>query len=70
MIQYGLLVLKHPFVPGCDAGGVVVNAGKNAISALGNQFKEGDKVFGCTRLGSDKYSTFQEYVSGKQVSVS
>jgi NADPH:quinone reductase-like Zn-dependent oxidoreductase len=69
MAAWGTLVLKWPFVPGCDAGGMVVKAGKNAISALGDQFKEGDKVFGCTRLGTDIYSTFQEYVRLDEVLV-
>jgi NADPH:quinone reductase-like Zn-dependent oxidoreductase len=63
LIDYGVLVLSWPLVPGCDAGGVVVKAGKNAISPLGEQFNEGDKVCGCTRLGSPGYGTFQEYVS-------
>jgi NADPH:quinone reductase-like Zn-dependent oxidoreductase len=63
MIQTGILVLDWPLVAGCDAGGVVVKAGKNAISALGNPFKEGDQVFGCTRLGCAGYATFEEYVS-------
>ena len=63
MIQTGILVLDWPLVAGCDAGGVVVKAGKNAISALGKPFNEGDKVFGCTRLGCAGYATFEEYVS-------
>jgi NADPH:quinone reductase-like Zn-dependent oxidoreductase len=63
MIQTGALVADWPLVPGCDAGGIVVKAGKNAISALGTAFKEGDKVLGCTRLGTTGYATFQEYVS-------
>src|ERR1700760_1369203 len=63
MIQTGILVVDWPFVPGCDAGGVVVKAGKNAISSLGKPFKEGDKVFGCTKLGTKGHSTFEEFVS-------
>jgi NADPH:quinone reductase-like Zn-dependent oxidoreductase len=62
MVNTGLLVQSWPFIPGVDAGGVVVKAGKDAISALGTPFKEGDQVFGCTRLGNFGYSTFEEYV--------
>ena len=65
LIDFGVLVLSWPLVPGCDAGGVVVKAGKNAVSALGEHFKEGDRVCGCTRLGSPGYATFQEYVGDK-----
>ena len=62
MSSSGLLVAEWPLVPGCEAGGVVVKAGKNAISPLGVVFKEGDEVSGCTRLGSPGYSPWQEYV--------
>ena len=62
MSDYGLLVESWPLVPGCDAGGIVVKAGNDAVSPLGKHFKEGDKVFGCTRLGSFGYSPWQEYV--------
>src|ERR1700753_3263279 len=69
MVDSGILVLSWPFIPGCDAGGVVVKAGKNAISTLGTAFKEGDQVFGCTRLGSPGYSTYEEYVSHAKTSL-
>lgn len=62
MADAGILVESWPFVPGCDAGGVVVKAGKDAKSPLGEIFKEGDVVFGCTRLGYKGYSPWQEYV--------
>ncbi|KAF2668098.1 GroES-like protein [Microthyrium microscopicum] len=58
---YGLLVQEWPLTPGCDLAGVVVKAGKNAISPLGKPFKEGDKVCGCSRLGPNKFQTYQEY---------
>ncbi|KAF1808958.1 GroES-like protein [Eremomyces bilateralis CBS 781.70] len=57
----GLLVEGWPFTPGCDAGGIVVKAGKNAVSALGSPFKEGDRICGATRLGTKGHSPFQEY---------
>lgn len=62
MADFGLLVVGWPLVPGCDAGGLVVKVGKNALNPLGTPFKEGDEVFGCTRLGCKGYSTWQEYV--------
>lgn len=58
----GILIDSWPLTPGTDAAGIVVKAGKNAISPLGKPFKEGDRVFGCTRLGTAKYQAFQEYV--------
>jgi NADPH:quinone reductase-like Zn-dependent oxidoreductase len=58
----GLLVVDWPFTPVCDAGGLVVKVGKNAINALGVPFKEGDRVAGCTRLGSKGYSPSGEFV--------
>ncbi|KAH7135538.1 chaperonin 10-like protein [Dendryphion nanum] len=61
MADYGLLVVEWPLVPGCDASGTVIKAGKDAVSPLGVPFKEGDEVFGCTRLGSKGYSPWQEY---------
>ncbi|KAF2267843.1 GroES-like protein [Lojkania enalia] len=61
MADFGALVVEWPLVPGCEAGGVVVEAGKNAISPLGVSFKEGDEVCGCTRLGYRAYSPWQEY---------
>ncbi|KAF2001804.1 GroES-like protein [Amniculicola lignicola CBS 123094] len=60
MKDWGLLVLEWPFVPGCDVSGVVVKAGENAVNPLGVPFKEGDEVFGCTRLGNKGYSAWQE----------
>jgi NADPH:quinone reductase-like Zn-dependent oxidoreductase len=64
MADYGMLVLDWPLVPGCDAGGVIVKAGSNAINPVtGKAFKEGDEVMGCTRLGSKGYSPWQEFVS-------
>jgi NADPH:quinone reductase-like Zn-dependent oxidoreductase len=51
-------VTAWPVVVGCDASGVVVEVGEGAT-----KFKEGDKVYGCTRLGVPGYATFQEYVS-------
>lgn len=61
MSDYGVLVVDWPLVPGCDASGVVVKAGKDAIGPFGTAFKEGDVVFGCTRLGSKGYSPWVEY---------
>lgn len=54
----GMLVSSFPIVLGCDSSGVVVEVGKEAES----QFKVGDRVCGCTRLGEPGYGTFQEYV--------
>lgn len=61
MANTGKLVVDWPFVMGCDAAGVVVKAGTNALGPLG-LFKVGDEVLGCTRLGSKGFSTCQEYV--------
>lgn len=58
MINMGILVQSWPFVPGCDAAGVVVKVGEKATST----FNIGDEVCGCTRLGITGYSTCQEYV--------
>jgi NADPH:quinone reductase-like Zn-dependent oxidoreductase len=58
MINMGILVESWPFVPGCDAAGIVVKVGEQAAS----KFKVGDEVCGCTRLGSKGYSTCQEFV--------
>ena len=57
----GVLVKDWPFVPGCDAAGVVVKVGEKASSS----FKVGDEVCGCTRLGARGYGACQEYVSWK-----
>lgn len=59
MAVYGLLVVEWPLVLGVDAGGIVVEAGKEATSKYG--LKPGDEVFGCTRLGSPGYACGQEY---------
>jgi NADPH:quinone reductase-like Zn-dependent oxidoreductase len=58
----GLLVDKWPISAGCDAGGEVIKVGKNAISPLGEPFKVGDKVFGCTRLSFPGHSPYLENV--------
>lgn len=58
MINMGILVESWPFVPGCDAAGIVVKVGEQAAT----KFKVGDEVCGCTRLGSKGYSTCQEFV--------
>lgn len=57
MQSTGVLVHAWPIVLGCDASGTVVSVG-SAVT----KFKEGDGVFGCTRLGVPGYGTFQEYV--------
>jgi len=56
MQSTGVLVHAWPIVLGCDASGTVVSVG-SAVT----KFKEGDGVFGCTRLGVPGYGTFQEY---------
>ncbi|KAF2167052.1 hypothetical protein M409DRAFT_54266 [Zasmidium cellare ATCC 36951] len=55
----GLLVQSWPVGLGCDAAGIVVDAGKNAAKKHG--FKAGDHVFGCTRPGDIRYATGNEY---------
>ena len=55
------MVQSWPFSPGCDAAGTVVSTGANANSSLGTPFKEGDRVFGCTRLGTPGHSPWAEY---------
>lgn len=57
----GLLVTKWPLTPGSDAGGIVVKAGPKAISPLGQPFKPGDRVSGCTRVGYEQCGTYQEH---------
>jgi NADPH:quinone reductase-like Zn-dependent oxidoreductase len=51
MALTGGMVDAWPFTPGCDAAGVIVEVGHNAVSALGQAFKKGEYVFGCTRVG-------------------
>ena len=62
MHQTGALVAGWPFTPGCEASGVIVKVGSNATSALGNMFKEGDKVFGCVKVGTSGFTCWGEYV--------
>lgn len=62
MAAMGMVVESFPLVPGCDAAGVVVEAGADAVNAFGERFKEGDAVFGCTRVGVWGYAPWQEYV--------
>ncbi|KAE8446201.1 hypothetical protein EG329_012426 [Mollisiaceae sp. DMI_Dod_QoI] len=52
----GQLVTAWPIVLGCDASGIVVETGSSV-----KKFKQGDGIFGCTRLGVPGHSTFQEY---------
>ena len=59
MASYGVLVVGWPIGLGVDAAGIVVEAGSEATSKHG--FKTGDKVFGCTRLGTLGYQGAQEY---------
>jgi NADPH:quinone reductase-like Zn-dependent oxidoreductase len=61
MHQFGVLVTAWPFTPGCDAGGIVVKVGSSAKSVLGEPFKAGDRVSGCTRLGGSVYAPYAEY---------
>ncbi|KAF2621206.1 GroES-like protein [Macroventuria anomochaeta] len=61
MAETGAMVKSWPFSPGCDAGGIVVSAGSNAVSPLGKPFAEGERVFGCTRLGTPGHSPWGEY---------
>ena len=59
MAAYGLLVVNWPLGLGVDAAGVVVDAGSEATSKY--NFKPGDHVFGCTRLGVLGYAGGAEY---------
>jgi NADPH:quinone reductase-like Zn-dependent oxidoreductase len=59
MSSTGFFVKAWPFVPGCDAAGVVVEVGDQ----VGDRFKVGDEVCGCTRLGMPGHSPAQEFVS-------
>ncbi|OJD14872.1 hypothetical protein AJ78_04819 [Emergomyces pasteurianus Ep9510] len=58
MRTMGVLVQEWPLGLGVDVGGVVVKTGENAAST----FKVGDRVCGCTRLGSPGYNSGQEYL--------
>jgi NADPH:quinone reductase-like Zn-dependent oxidoreductase len=60
MANYGLLVVNWPLGLGCDVSGVVVEAGDEAKSKY--NFREGDKVFGCTRLGMTGYDGAAEFL--------
>ncbi|KAL1600602.1 hypothetical protein SLS60_006988 [Paraconiothyrium brasiliense] len=59
--QFGLLVDSWPFIPGCEASGIVAKAGAEARNPLGGYFKEGDIVAGCARPGAKGHGTFAEY---------
>ncbi|RMZ86088.1 hypothetical protein DV737_g101, partial [Chaetothyriales sp. CBS 132003] len=59
MANFGTLVVDWPLVLGVDASGVIVQVGETAQSKY--NFKVGDYVCGCTRLGSPGHSTCQEY---------
>jgi NADPH:quinone reductase-like Zn-dependent oxidoreductase len=61
MAQQGFSVESWPFTPGCDASGIVVKTGPNSVSALGTEWKEGDRVFGCTRVGTKGHTAWAEY---------
>ena len=58
MADSGILVQSWPLIAGVDAAGVVVEVGEKAASG----FKVGDEVCGCTRIGTEGYSTMEEYV--------
>lgn len=53
----GLLIPSYPIVLGCDASGIVAEIGPEV-----SKFRVGDGVFGCTRVGTMGYGTFQEFV--------
>ncbi|KAH8879603.1 GroES-like protein [Thozetella sp. PMI_491] len=55
MHHTGLLVLEWPAVLGCEASGVVIELGEGVT-----KLQVGDRVLGCTRVGQNQYSTFQE----------
>jgi hypothetical protein len=57
MHDSGLLVVGYPTALGCDASGIVVELGSGVAG-----FKVGDRVCGCTRLGSPGYTTWEEFV--------
>ena len=55
MHHTGMLVTSWPAVLGCEASGVVLAVG-DAVT----RFRPGDRVYGCTRLGINECTTFQE----------
>ncbi|KAL8751843.1 MAG: hypothetical protein Q9184_005932 [Pyrenodesmia sp. 2 TL-2023] len=55
MSSTGLLIKSFPIVLGCDSSGIVTKVGPNT------SLKPGQRICGCTRLGSPGYSTFQQY---------
>jgi hypothetical protein len=55
MHHTGMLVLEWPAILGCEASGVVLAAGSEVT-----RFKEGDHVYGCSRLGARSFATFQD----------
>lgn len=55
MQKYGTLVEAWPVILGCEASGVVLEVGSEVT-----RFKVGDGIFGCSRLGTNEYTTFQE----------
>ncbi|KAF1935556.1 GroES-like protein, partial [Clathrospora elynae] len=60
--QFGSpFIPSWPLTPGCDASGIVVRVGQNAVSALGKEFNEGDEVCGCTRVGWSGFTAWGEY---------
>ena len=61
MAQTGAMVQSWPFSPGCDAAGIIVKTGPNAVSAQGKRWENGDRVFGCTRLGTRGHSPWAEW---------
>ncbi len=54
-MQSGAMVEEWPAVLGCDAGGLVLECGDGVT-----KFKPGDYAYGCTRVGKNQYSTYQE----------
>ncbi|KAB5531198.1 chaperonin 10-like protein [Coniochaeta sp. 2T2.1] len=57
MFHTGSNILSpFPAVIGCEGSGAVAAIGPNAT-----RFKEGDGIFGCTRLGVSECATFQEH---------
>ena len=53
--QYGLLVKEWPAVLGSDFAAVVVELGDGCT-----RLKEGDYVFGCSLIGQNSHTPFQE----------